>query len=143
MELTNKTKKTIQFILRKPDMTKLKAYATNLPEESQKILKGRYGNLLELLEVDVQTDAISAMAQYYDSQLRCFTFSNFQLAPTLEEFSVIVGQPLGMQNRTTSMEAILELKLLLRPSELMWVISTIKDPMRKRLKGYQGCVWKS
>lgn len=30
------------------------------------------------------------MAQFYDPPLRCFTFQDFQLAPTIEEFSQIL-----------------------------------------------------
>ena len=31
-------------------------------------------------------DAITALVQFYDPLLSCFTFQNFKLAPTLEEF---------------------------------------------------------
>ncbi|XP_022631552.1 uncharacterized protein LOC106776768 [Vigna radiata var. radiata] len=53
-----------------------------------------YGNLLGLLEVEVQTSAITALVQYYDPPLRCFTFRDFQLVPTVEEFEQILGIPL-------------------------------------------------
>ncbi|KAL5124020.1 hypothetical protein HKD37_02G004500 [Glycine soja] len=33
--------------------------------------------------------------QYYDQPLRCFTFGDFQLVPTVEEFEKILGCPLG------------------------------------------------
>ncbi|XP_052728449.1 uncharacterized protein LOC128195253 [Vigna angularis] len=54
----------------------------------------KYGNLLSLMEVKVQLPAITALAQYYDPPLRCFTFQDFQLAPTVEEFEHILGLPL-------------------------------------------------
>ncbi|XP_073223470.1 uncharacterized protein [Cicer arietinum] len=38
--------------------------------------------------------AITALAQFYDSPLRCYTFQHFQLAPTLEEFGPILGYSL-------------------------------------------------
>jgi len=41
---------------------------------------------------EVSTEAI---AQYYDQPLRCFTFGDFQLTPTVEEFEEILGCPLG------------------------------------------------
>ncbi|XP_014522137.1 uncharacterized protein LOC106778668 [Vigna radiata var. radiata] len=53
-----------------------------------------YGNLLGLIEVEVQTSAITTLAQYYDPPLRCFTFRDFQLVPTVEEFEQILGIPL-------------------------------------------------
>jgi len=53
--------------------------------------KKRHGNLLRLLNVEVQTSTVIALAQYYDPPLRCFTFQDFQLAPTIEEFKQILG----------------------------------------------------
>ena len=36
-----------------------------------------------------------SITQYYNQSLRCFTFGDFQLAPTIEEFEGILGCPLG------------------------------------------------
>ena len=60
----------------------------------------KYGNLLSLMEVKVQLPAITALAQYYDSPLRCFTFQDFQLAPTIEEFE----QQMTVNNSFRSLE---------------------------------------
>ena len=57
--------------------------------------KKRHGNLLRLLNVEVQASAVTALAQYYDPPLRCFTFQDFQLAPTIEEFEQILGLSVG------------------------------------------------
>ena len=54
------------------------------------IFKSRYGNLLGLLEVQVQEHAVTALVQYYDHPLRCFTFCDFQLVPTFEEYAQIL-----------------------------------------------------
>jgi len=45
--------------------------------------------------IEVPTTAITALVQYYDQQMRCFTFRDFQLVLMLEEFEKIVGCPLG------------------------------------------------
>ncbi|RDX63521.1 hypothetical protein CR513_58046, partial [Mucuna pruriens] len=45
------------------------------------------------LEPEVQPAALSALTQYYDPPLRCFTFQGFQLAPTLEEYERLIGIP--------------------------------------------------
>jgi len=45
--------------------------------------------------VEVSTEAITSLAQYYDQPLRCFTFGDFQLSPMVEEFEEIIGCPLG------------------------------------------------
>ncbi|RDX75439.1 hypothetical protein CR513_44664, partial [Mucuna pruriens] len=57
--------------------------------------EGRRDNLLSLLEVKVQPTALSVLAQYYDVPLQCFTFKDFQLAPTLEEYKCLLGLPLA------------------------------------------------
>ena len=31
-------------------------------------------------------EAVVSLAQYYDQQLRCFTFGDFQIVPTVEEY---------------------------------------------------------
>ncbi|RDX93932.1 hypothetical protein CR513_23742, partial [Mucuna pruriens] len=38
--------------------------------------------------------ALEALVQYYDSPIRCFTFRDFQMAPTLEEYERLLGLPL-------------------------------------------------
>jgi len=55
----------------------------------------KYGNLLGLLELDVQIPAIMALAHYYDTSLRCFTFQDFQLVPIVEEYEQILDMPLN------------------------------------------------
>ena len=45
--------------------------------------------------IEVSIEAIAFLTQYYDQSLRCFTFGDFQLAPTIEEFEGILGCPLG------------------------------------------------
>lgn len=54
----------------------------------------KYGGILDLLDVKVNYSALAALAQYYDPPLRCFTFRDFQLTPTIEEFERILGWPL-------------------------------------------------
>ena len=41
--------------------------------------------------MEVQVVALTALDQYYDPPLRCFTFQHFQLVPTIEEFEHILG----------------------------------------------------
>ncbi|MCH95998.1 hypothetical protein A2U01_0016981 [Trifolium medium] len=54
----------------------------------------KYGKILSLMEVNVQVEAITALSQFYDPPYRCFTFQDFQMAPTLEEYEQILGFPL-------------------------------------------------
>ena len=45
--------------------------------------------------IEVSIGDIASLTQYYDQSLRCFTFGDFQLAPTIEEFEGILGCPIG------------------------------------------------
>ncbi|XP_058788089.1 uncharacterized protein LOC131662341 [Vicia villosa] len=50
-----------------------------------------YGNILTLLETVVDTPALQTLMQFYDPEMRCFTFQDYLLAPTLEEYSIILN----------------------------------------------------
>ncbi|XP_027368390.1 uncharacterized protein LOC113874365 [Abrus precatorius] len=86
------------------DTASLRELGKKLKTVQQLTLVRRYGNILRLMEVNVQEDAITALAQYYDSPLRCFTFQDFQVAPTLEEFEQILDLPLEGQQPYRPME---------------------------------------
>ena len=53
-----------------------------------------YGKIWDLAMIEVLVEAIASLTQYYDQSLRCFTFGDFQLAPTIEEFEGILGCPI-------------------------------------------------
>ncbi|RDX68075.1 hypothetical protein CR513_52975, partial [Mucuna pruriens] len=77
------------------DLHSLWLLGSCLKGQWHKTIKGRYDNLLSLLQIEVQLVALLALTQYYDSPLRCFTFKDFQLAPTLEEYERLLGLPLA------------------------------------------------
>jgi len=54
-----------------------------------------YGKIWDLAMIEVLVEAIASLTQYYDQSLRCFTFGDFQLAPTIEEFERNFGCPIG------------------------------------------------
>ena len=54
-----------------------------------------YGKIWDLARVEVSMEPIASLSQYYDQPLRCFTFEDFQLVPTVKEFEEILGCPLG------------------------------------------------
>ena len=45
--------------------------------------------------IEVSVEAFASLTQYYDQSLRCFTYGDFQLAPTIEEFKGILRCPIG------------------------------------------------
>jgi len=62
----------------------------------RKAFRNTYGKIWDLaMMIEVSVEAIVSLTQYYDQSLRCFTFGDFQLVPTVEEFEEILGCPLG------------------------------------------------
>ncbi|XP_014517249.1 uncharacterized protein LOC106774721 [Vigna radiata var. radiata] len=76
------------------NVTRLIRLGKQLKTMKREAFRRKYGNLFSLMEVDVPSLAITTLSQYYDSPLSWFTFQDFQLAPTLEEFEHILGSPL-------------------------------------------------
>ncbi|XP_058780714.1 uncharacterized protein LOC131654768 [Vicia villosa] len=89
--MNQEKKPTIHISVMFPDLTKMKQIRKELPNKSMKSFVLKYGKILDLLSENVKIDVIAALIQFYDVPLRCFTFQNFQLAPTLEEFDRILG----------------------------------------------------
>ena len=47
----------------------------------------RFGDILVLLKTTANPYALQTLLQFFDQELRCFTFQDYRLAPTLEEYS--------------------------------------------------------
>ncbi|RDX57696.1 hypothetical protein CR513_63040, partial [Mucuna pruriens] len=77
------------------DIQSLRRWGSHLKGQWQRTFEGRYENLLSLLSIEVQPIALSALTQFYDPPLRCFTFKDFQLALTVEEYERLLGMPLA------------------------------------------------
>lgn len=92
--MISKRKSTFLFMYKNPKIKSLEKLVSNLTEIKHGDFKKDHGRILELLSEEVGFGAITTLAQYYDPLLCCFTFSNFQLDPTLEEFERILGREL-------------------------------------------------
>ncbi|KAK2446509.1 hypothetical protein QL285_017309 [Trifolium repens] len=79
------------FVFKVPKVDSLVAMEKKLTSLSQANFEANYGSILGLLHVEVDTTALVTLAQFFDRPLRCFTFQDFQLSPTLEEFEKILG----------------------------------------------------
>ena len=86
-----KGKQLIRVNACKTDLSEIKMIKGKLSERALKMYTLQYGDTLDLTKVEVQMDAVSALIQFYDPPLRCFTFQDFQLAPALEEFDSILN----------------------------------------------------
>jgi hypothetical protein len=91
--MSSNKRKTLQIRAQLPDVESLKTFNGQLTSKARDHFTFKYGKILNLLDIPVQIEVVTALAQFYDPPLRCFTFQDFQLAPTLEEFGQILGYP--------------------------------------------------
>ncbi|KAH1233350.1 hypothetical protein GmHk_09G025813 [Glycine max] len=88
-------KRFYQVKVKSLDVTSLKELGRLMGPLHRQAFRKVYGKILDLTAVEVFTEAVVSLAQYYDQPLRCFTFGDFQMVPTIEEFEEILGCPLG------------------------------------------------
>ncbi|KAH1188423.1 hypothetical protein GmHk_U059528 [Glycine max] len=88
-------KRFYQVKIKGLDVTSLKELGRLMGPLQRQAFRKVYGKILDLTAVEVFTEAVVSLAQYYDQPLRCFTFGDFQMVPTIEEFEEILGCPLG------------------------------------------------
>lgn len=68
--------------------------------------KGKYGIHLPLLKTNMVKGILAKLVQFYDPLYWCFTFPDYQLVPTLEEFSHLIGLPIPDQVPFSNLEEI-------------------------------------
>ncbi|XP_058784081.1 uncharacterized protein LOC131658848 [Vicia villosa] len=68
------------------------------------VLTEPLNKLINLVRIKVDEALLNSMMQFYDPRLHCFTYRDFQLVPTLEEFSHIMDIPIPDQIPYTSEE---------------------------------------
>ena len=77
-------RKTIQVNLVRVPL-QLKELTSRIPENS--LFSERQGRLLNLVNTNIKEDMMKVLFQFFDPLHHCFTFPDYQLVPTLEEFS--------------------------------------------------------
>ncbi|XP_050899832.1 uncharacterized protein LOC127106590 [Lathyrus oleraceus] len=82
-------KSTYSFKLRNPKLGLIKGLISDVKKIRRNNFCVKYGDLLTIMNTEVDAWAIFTLAQFYDPPLQCFTFQDFQFEPTLEEFSHI------------------------------------------------------
>ncbi|KAL5153834.1 hypothetical protein HKD37_19G053321 [Glycine soja] len=87
-------KRFYQVKVKSLDVTSLKELGRLMGPLQRQAFRKVYRKILDLTAAEVFTEAVVSLAQYYDQPLRCFTFGDFQMVPTIEEFEEILGCPL-------------------------------------------------
>jgi len=83
--MSTKTRSIKKYSFRKPDLTKLRELG--LQVTNLKNFRESHGRLLDLLRVNVEDGILETLVQFYDPVYHCFTFPDYQLVPTLEEYA--------------------------------------------------------
>ncbi|XP_058784374.1 uncharacterized protein LOC131659163 [Vicia villosa] len=86
-----RTRHTSAYKIPDIDDSGLISLSSRLKGEVLRDFNHDYGNLLSILNTSFDPMALITLFQFYDPQLRCFTFQDYQLVPTLEEFSYILN----------------------------------------------------
>ncbi|KAI5417411.1 hypothetical protein KIW84_042135 [Lathyrus oleraceus] len=95
---------TKKYNFRQPDLKELRNLTSYVLDPLG--FKARFGKLLPLLTTQVDEGLMSVLVQFYDPLYRCFTFPDFQLLPTLEEYAYLVGIPILDQLPFSGLERI-------------------------------------
>ena len=66
----------------------------------------RHGRLLNLVTSNFDEKMMSVLFQFFDPKHHCFTFPDYQLVPTLEEFSQILDIPILEKLPFTGLEEV-------------------------------------
>ena len=79
---------TIQINLMKVPL-QLKDLSLRIPESSP--FTKKHGRLLNLVTSNPDEEMLKVLFQFFDQLHHCFTFPDYQLVPTMEEFSKLLG----------------------------------------------------
>ncbi|XP_050890013.1 uncharacterized protein LOC127095354 [Lathyrus oleraceus] len=89
--MTIPRRNTFSLKYKEPKLGSLQGLISDLTLNKRDDFGKDYGKILSLLTKKVDYGIIISLAQYYDTPLHCFTFADFQPAPTLEEVERVVG----------------------------------------------------
>ncbi|KAI5403096.1 hypothetical protein KIW84_050620 [Lathyrus oleraceus] len=99
----------------------------------------RYGKILDLLTTSVDVSALVALSQYYDPPLRCFTFKDFQLALTIEEYEKLLDWYVKDHHPFIKLDELLMPESLLKHSTCL----SKRYPLVSELGDFLGSSWKT
>ncbi|XP_058777623.1 uncharacterized protein LOC131651912 [Vicia villosa] len=89
------------------ELRKLVTLMTNVENTGK-----RHGRLLYILSTRVEVGLLNTLVQFYDPVYRCFTFPDYQLVPTLEEYAHLVGIHVSNKIRFCGLEEISKLQVI-------------------------------
>ncbi|KAJ1440773.1 hypothetical protein SESBI_01849 [Sesbania bispinosa] len=89
-----KAKKSIRITTTDSNLERLVEITKLMSKEMRGAFNKMYGRILDLLDISVKTPVISALAQFWSSDLHCFELPNLHLVPTIEEYMRMTRLPI-------------------------------------------------
>ena len=105
-------RKTQKYVFKSPVLEDLRKLGRLVADPEA--FRAKYGELLSLLKINTVEGVLATLVQFYDPVYHCFTFPNYQLAPTFEEYSQLTGLPITNQDPFSGLEGILENQTIAR-----------------------------
>ena len=75
-------RKTQKYVFKSPVLEDLRKLGRLVADPEA--FRAKYGGLLSLLKINMVEGVLATLVQFYDPVYHCFTFPDYQLAPTLE-----------------------------------------------------------
>ena len=112
----------------------LKELTSRVPNDSPFTKKG--SRLINLVTTNFKEDMVHVLFQFFDPKHHCFTFPDYQLVPTMEEFSQLLGVPILDRIPFTNIEEDSRPEEIARALHLQW--SDIMENLETRsgVKGF-------
>ena len=114
--------------------SQLKELASRVSETS--VFTKRHGQLLNLVTSNFDEKMMSVLFQFFDPKHHCFTFPDYQLVPTMEEFSQLLDIPILEQLLFTGLEEVPKLKFIASALHLKRADVVSNWETRIRVKGF-------
>ncbi|KAI5435576.1 hypothetical protein KIW84_022118 [Lathyrus oleraceus] len=107
-------RKTCSYSFHREPLTSLIELGSFVTDDRLKSFVGQYGDILTVLKTVVDAVPLQTLLQFYDPELRCFTFQDYQLAPTLEEYSILMNVPVQHQTPFLDVPKEVDFRLIAR-----------------------------
>ncbi|KAI5405470.1 hypothetical protein KIW84_052308 [Lathyrus oleraceus] len=118
-------RKTCTYNFYRKPLTSLEELGNLVTDRNQKVFDDQYGDILALLKMVVDPVPLQTLLQFYDPELRCFTFQDYQLAPTLEEYSILMN--VRIKNRVPFLDVPKEVDFKVVAKALYLSIKEVSD----------------
>ena len=102
------------------DVSELKRLSSYLKGDVLNNFNKNYDNLLLILNTLVDPMALITLFQFYDKELQCFTFQDYQLVSTLEEYAYLLNIKLSDEVPFIQVLEKLKFKVIAKILHLSW-----------------------